>query len=207
MDRRCSSLCIGKDPDKKLTKKDKKYLTSRTTMDKKTVKEWHRGFMIDCPTGRMTEKVFACFYKMFFPCSDEVCEDIYQVFCQNQSHLMNFKEFVIAVFLSSLKKGKEKFKWIFKYFDRNNDGILEVEVVAVCFKDIYETIRAGDLTYEKDSKDQLPPEFFGFMVRLYTIITEEEFINYCLIRGYQTRILTKQDLDVPLNKKKHVVLK
>ena len=42
----------------RLSKGDMEFLMMNTRYDEKTIQEWHRGFMSDCPDGRLNTTAF-----------------------------------------------------------------------------------------------------------------------------------------------------
>ena len=45
--------------------------------DEETIREWHEGFLQDCPSGKLSPRVFSQMYQMFFPDGDA------EAFCRN----------------------------------------------------------------------------------------------------------------------------
>lgn len=49
------------------------WLTSRplsSSVDKKELQSWYKGFIKDCPAGRLSKQEFIKIYKQFFPFGD-----------------------------------------------------------------------------------------------------------------------------------------
>ena len=43
-------------------------------MDETALREWHQGFIHDCPNGKLEPKTFVAMYSEFFPASGEKAE-------------------------------------------------------------------------------------------------------------------------------------
>ena len=51
----------------KLSKKELKKISAETKFSKIEVKQWYRGFMRDCPSGKLNRTDFIGIYSEFFP--------------------------------------------------------------------------------------------------------------------------------------------
>ncbi len=50
-------------------------------MDEETIKEWHEGWIKDCPNGKLDPKTFVAMYKEFFPTgpnAENFCTHVYR---------------------------------------------------------------------------------------------------------------------------------
>ncbi|VDP88949.1 unnamed protein product [Echinostoma caproni] len=113
---------------KKLPKEDLEFLRSNTNFTKKQIKQWYRGFIRDCPSGQLSKKKFIEVYSGFFPDGDD------------NSGKIDFKEFLLAINITSGGKPEEKLEWAFQMYDINGNGTIEkqemIEIIKVsgpCF--------------------------------------------------------------------------
>lgn len=53
-----------------------------TQMSRAEIIKWHKGFMIDCPSGRLTKKEFIKIYEELFPSvrAKRFCDNVFDVF-------------------------------------------------------------------------------------------------------------------------------
>jgi len=51
------------------------------------VREWHAGFLKDCPTGKLNKKKFVDVYKQFYPSgkAEKFCEYVFRTFDNDSS--------------------------------------------------------------------------------------------------------------------------
>ena len=100
----------------KLSKKDMEYLKSRTRYDKTTIKKMHKGFKQDCPNGELTKIQFVEMYKKNFPAgnANEFCDHIFRIFDSDQNGNIDFKEFLLALNVTSAGSADSKLKWTFR---------------------------------------------------------------------------------------------
>ncbi|CAF5218395.1 unnamed protein product, partial [Rotaria magnacalcarata] len=50
-----------------LTSKQVAMLKANTNYSEREIREWHAGFLRDCPNGRLDKKKFVEVYKQFYP--------------------------------------------------------------------------------------------------------------------------------------------
>ena len=96
-------------------------------------------FQRDCPSGQLTRKKFLEVYSGFFPDgnAEKFCEHVFRTFDADHSELIDFKEFLLAINITSAGKPEEKLEWAFQMYDINADGTIEkkemVEIISVSF--------------------------------------------------------------------------
>ena len=94
-------------------------------------------FQRDCPSGQLTKNKFLEVYSGFFPDgnADKFCEHVFRTFDADNSGRIDFKEFLLAINITSAGKPEEKLQWAFQMYDINGDGTIErkemVEIIAV----------------------------------------------------------------------------
>ena len=95
------------------------------------------SFQRDCPSGQLTRSKFLEVYSGFFPegNADKFCEHVFRTFDQDNSGKIDFKEFLLAINITSAGKPEEKLQWAFQMYDINSDGTIErsemVEIIGV----------------------------------------------------------------------------
>uniref|UniRef100_A0A1Y1K575 EF-hand domain-containing protein n=1 Tax=Photinus pyralis TaxID=7054 RepID=A0A1Y1K575_PHOPY len=123
----------------KLSKEDMDFLKSHTRYDESTIKEWYKGFKQDCPNGRLTPAKFVDMYKMFFPSgnAEEFCDHVFRTFDMDKNGYIDFKEFLLAIDVTSSGTPEEKLKWAFRMYDVDGNGVIDIQemtkIVQVSF--------------------------------------------------------------------------
>ncbi|XP_025263574.1 neuronal calcium sensor 2 isoform X1 [Camponotus floridanus] len=113
----------------KLSKEDMDFLKSHTRYDEATIKEWYKGFKQDCPNGRLTPAKFVDMYKMFFPSgnAEEFCDHVFRTFDMDKNGYIDFKEFLLAIDVTSSGTPEEKLKWAFRMYDVDGNGVIDMQ--------------------------------------------------------------------------------
>ncbi|XP_037822780.1 neuronal calcium sensor 2-like, partial [Lucilia sericata] len=113
----------------RLTKEDMEFLKSHTRYDEATIKEWYKGFKQDCPNGRLTPAKFVDMYKMFFPSgnAEEFCDHVFRTFDMDKNGYIDFKEFLLAIDVTSSGTPEEKLKWAFRMYDVDGNGVIDIQ--------------------------------------------------------------------------------
>jgi len=91
----------------------------------------------DCPNGQLSRKKFLEVYSSFFPQgnAEKFCEHVFRTFDSDNSGKIDFKEFLLAINITSAGKPEQKLEWAFAMYDVNGDGTIEptemIEIIQV----------------------------------------------------------------------------
>ena len=101
----------------RLSKADIEMLKTSTRYDEATIREWYRGFKADCPDGRLTPKAFMTIYSKCFPTgnANDFCDHVFRTFDTDKNGFIDFKEFLLAIDVTSSGCPEEKLNWAFRY--------------------------------------------------------------------------------------------
>ncbi|KAM3858231.1 recoverin-like [Diretmus argenteus] len=97
--------------------------------------QWYNNFKKQCPTGRISKEEFQAIYSKFFPDSDAntYAQHVFRSFDTNADGTLDFKEYIIALHLTSTGKTTRKLEWAFSLFDVDKNGyITKSEVKEIC---------------------------------------------------------------------------
>ena len=100
----------------RLSKADIEMLKTSTRYDEATIREWYRGFKADCPDGRLTPKAFMTIYSKCFPTgnANDFCDHVFRTFDTDKNGFIDFKEFLLAIDVTSSGCPEEKLNWAFR---------------------------------------------------------------------------------------------
>lgn len=110
-------------------------LKLNTKFTETEIVQWYENFKRQCPTGRITKDEFQAIYSKFFPDSDAqvYSQHVFRSFDTNDDGTLDFKEYIIALHMTSTGKTTRKLEWAFSLFDVDKNGyITKSEVKEIC---------------------------------------------------------------------------
>lgn len=96
--------------------------------------KWYDSFKKQCPDGKISRPDFEKIYANFFPNSDPktYARHVFRSFDTNADGTLDFREYIIALHLTSSGKTSLKLEWAFSLFDVDRNGeISKVEVLEI----------------------------------------------------------------------------
>ncbi|KAF7278016.1 hypothetical protein GWI33_008938 [Rhynchophorus ferrugineus] len=120
----------------------------------KEIRQWHKGFLKDCPNGLLTEQGFIKIYKQFFPQGDpsKFASLVFRVFDENNDGSIEFEEFIRALSVTSRGNLDEKLHWAFRLYDVDNDGFITRDEMYNIVDAIYQMVG------QQPSEDENTPQ-------------------------------------------------
>ena len=158
------------------------FLKAYTRYDDATIKEFHKSFMENCPTGQLTRDKFIDLYKMFIWRGDaeQYCEHVFRTFDTDQNGVIDFEEFLLAMYVTSSGTAEEKLTWAFRMYDVDGNGVIDPEEMLKVVQVIYDMLRE-DATEPMSMAEERARKIFRRMdVNRDGQLTEEEFLRGCL---------------------------
>ncbi|KAJ1671277.1 Calcium-binding protein NCS-1, partial [Spiromyces aspiralis] len=113
----------------------------------------YRGFLKDCPNGKLNRTEFIKIYKQFFPFGDssQFATFVFNIFDRDKDGNISFKEFLKALSTTSRGKPNEKLEWIFNLYDLDNDGYVSRDEMYNIIEAIY--LMMGSMVQMPEDED------------------------------------------------------
>ncbi|KAI5298285.1 Hsp70 suppressor, GTPase facilitates ribosomal subunit dissociation [Ascosphaera pollenicola] len=158
----------------KLSSEEIEELQRSTAFDKRELKEWYKGFLKDCPSGHLTKSEFQKIYQRFFPYGDPTtfASYVFRVFDQDNSGVIDFREFICALSVTSRGSLDEKLDWAFRLYDIDGNGKITFDEMLAIVTAIYKMdsswvwVQVGsmvDLPEDEDTPEKRVRKIFGAM--------------------------------------------
>lgn len=126
---------MGNSTSSALSKEILEDLKLSTKFTENEISQWYENFQKQCPTGRITPEEFEQIYTRFFPDSDakSYARHVFRSFDTNDDGTLDFKEYIIALHMTSTGKTTRKLEWAFSLFDVDKNGYInKTEVTEIC---------------------------------------------------------------------------
>ncbi|XP_039978009.1 visinin-like [Xiphias gladius] len=175
-------------------------LKLNTKFSETEIVQWYENFQRQCPTGRISSEDFQSIYRKFFPDSDvnTYAQHVFRSFDANDDGTLDFREYIIALHMTSTGKIDRKLEWAFLLFDVDKNGyITKSEVQEICTA-IFKLIPKDELSALPD--DENTPEkradklWKFFDKEENDRVAEGEFIHGVLNNDEALRLIQYQPL-------------
>ncbi|KAK3520380.1 hypothetical protein QTP70_024057 [Hemibagrus guttatus] len=149
---------MGNSKSSALSKEILEDLKLNTKYSEAELSAWYTTFLKECPSGRITKEQFEGIYASFFPDADPTAyaRHVFRSFDLNADGTLDFKEYIIALHLTSSGKTLHKLEWAFALYDVDGNGTISKNEVQEIVKAIFNMIPVEDQT--KLPEDENTPE-------------------------------------------------
>jgi Ca2+-binding EF-hand superfamily protein len=114
-----------------LNEDDVEFVVANTGFTYEQIKNWHKEFLIKCPTGLINAKQFCTYYKSLMPLNFserskvEIALKLFKLFDIDGDGYISYAEYLVSFWIRCQAPIKEKFTWLFNMFDTNSNGRLD----------------------------------------------------------------------------------
>jgi len=186
--------CSNSKSSIKLTDEDVEFLMKNTSYSEKEIRDWYKGFQVDCPDGKLQREKFIEIYKVFFKGGNpaKFCQHVYRTFDEDGNGWIDFKEFLLAIGITTSTNPREKLKWAFKMYDINSDGLIELDEMTKIIKALHEMLGedAADAFEGEEAAMRIKDIFEKMDANNDGKISLEEFLEVCNIDEGLAKLLS-----------------
>ena len=95
------------------------------------MQEWHEGFLNDCPSGELSPEEFERIYSQMFPTGNvgNFIKNVFRTIDTNNSGSIDFREFLLVVFINSSGSPDDKLARVFRMYDVDGSGTIDLKEV------------------------------------------------------------------------------
>jgi len=180
-----------------LTDQDIEFIAKNTAMTKAQVETQYQNFLKMHPDGRISKKSFHTMMKECYPGADteKLEKHIFRMYDSNKDGHIDFREFMIVLYIMSNGTPEENLKQIFRVFDINNDGKITLKELQKIVRDLFLLINESNA--DKASQEVLVKSAFNEMDENHDgKISQSEFVEACMAQRKFSTMLTLKIIDV-----------
>ncbi|XP_010895210.1 visinin [Esox lucius] len=174
---------MGNNKSSAVSKEILEDLKLSTKFSETEITQWYENFQKSCPSGRITPEEFESIYSRFFPESDAqtYAQHVFRSFDTNDDGTLDFKEYIIALHLTSTGKTTRKLEWAFSLFDVDKNGYITKSEVAEICSAIFKLIpkdKQADLPNDENTPEKRAEKLWKFFDKKENErVAEGEFIK------------------------------
>merc|ERR1711976_335406 len=152
---RAAASMGNKQSQDRLSKEDVEFLTYHAHYTEDTICEWYKGFKQDCPDGKLTKDAFMKIYSKCFSggSAKDFCDHVFRTFDSDKNGFIDFKEFLLAIDVTSSGTPEQKLNWAFKMYDVDENGFIDLNEMTKLVRSIYQVSGAHQQHRQTESAD------------------------------------------------------
>ena len=179
----------------RLLKEDLDFLKTNTHYSEDTINEWYKGFKKDCPNGQLSPDSFMKIYSQCFEKGNlkEFCNHVFRTFDSDRNGFIDFKEFLLAMDVTSSGTPEEKLHLFFSLFDVDGNGYIDLEEMKNLIKCLNNMVdkSVSNKVMPKVTPEDLAKDIFEKMdMNSDGRVTKDEFTRACLVDQRLIKLLT-----------------
>nr|XP_046223802.1 recoverin-like [Oncorhynchus gorbuscha] len=143
----------------------------------------YQTFLRECPSGRISKQQFEAIYVKFFPDADPeaYARHVFRSFDSNSDGMLDFKEYIMALHLTSSGRTIQKLEWAFNLYDVDRNGSITKKEIQEIVESIFNMISKEDQKNLPDDENnpgkRADKIWDSFGKKENDKLTEEEFIQ------------------------------
>ena len=184
----------GRQSRDRIQEEDLQFLRVNTHYTEDIIKDWYKGFKKDCPDGKLYPDSFMKIYSQCFAKENlkEFCDHVFRTFDSDRNGFIDFKEFLLAMDVTSSGTPEEKLGLFFSLFDIDGNGwidLVEMTNLMRCLHNMVGPTKSKSTVLE--CPETQAREIFKKMdMNSDGRVTKAEFIRACVVDQNLLKILT-----------------
>ncbi|KAA3676617.1 uncharacterized protein DEA37_0008519 [Paragonimus westermani] len=136
----------------------------------------------DCPSGQLSKKKFIEVYSGFFPDgnAEEFCTHVFRTFDKDNSGRIDFKEFLLAINITSGGDPEEKLEWAYQMYDIDGNGTIERTEMVEIIRAIYSMLGTDSNMVDLSPEARAEEIFEKMDENGDGVLTRDEFMKGCM---------------------------
>ncbi|CAF1556579.1 unnamed protein product [Adineta steineri] len=129
-------------------------LKEKTKFTEKEIREWHSGFLKDCPNGKLHKSQLISVYKQFYPQGNvkPFCKYVFAAVDINNDGKIDFVEYLLQIAALTQRDLNKRLAAAFDIYDISRDGEIDHKELSTLISALY------DLVGEHDRKGNRAPK-------------------------------------------------
>ena len=181
-----------------LTEDDLNYIASHTAVSREEVDARYAQFLARHPDGKITKREFRNMMQACYPGADtdKLERHIFRMYDSNGDGFIDFREFMLVLYVLSSGTPEENLKQIFRIFDINNDGSISQKEMTRIVKDLFHLLSREDNPEHSNEGTIAQMAFKEMDANDDGRVSLQEFINACLAQEKISSMLALKLVDV-----------
>jgi len=178
----------------KARKRTLKRLKETSHFDERELALWYKGFMEECPSGKLSKNQFNTMCEHFFPYG-YASNSFFSLFDKNHDGVIEFDEFINALSVTTKGSLEEKLCWTFQLYDQDQDGYVTKCDMPKIVDAVYQMVdHVSDFPLDENTPEKRVDKIFSLMDKDENdILSLEEFVAGCKADGQILRALSSFD--------------
>jgi len=166
---------MGNDSSKGLSQSEIYTLKESTQFTGKEIREWYEKFHSDYPSGFIAKDQFISMYQRMFPDGDAstFAEHIFNAYDQDGNGVIDFKEFLVTLNVTSKGTLDDKLRWTFRLYDLDGNGTIQKQEAVEIIQAIYKMRGSGNKATAEEAALRV---FMSIDKNQDSKISEDEFV-------------------------------
>jgi len=188
--------CVpGKEP---LSDKDLEFISQNTDISREEVEEQYKNFLVTYPNGKITRSSFKELMRKCYPAANlnKLEKHIFRMYDTNGDNHIDFREFMMVLYILSNGSPEQNLEQIFRIFDINNDHEISRSEMKKIVKDLFALLNPKELQLVENDAKMADEAFTEMDVDKDGKVTKEEFIHACLSHEKVSSLMALKITDI-----------